>query len=103
MSLGCRKPYRMEESTQEVRTDVCDVRTIGRQDPGELGEHEAQTCHHAESGSVLAIVNMANLRGTIIMEKTSLGQAREGFGTIALTVSRIVPWAGALNQTKRRK
>lgn len=32
----------------------------------------------SESGTVLAIVNMTNLRGTIIMEKTSLGQAREG-------------------------
>lgn len=88
---------------QESRTDVREVRTIGRQDPGELGEHEAQTCHHAESGSVLAIVNMANLRGTIITEKTSLGQAREGFGAITLTVSRIVLWAGRLGQIKKRK
>lgn len=31
----------------------------------------------SESGTLLLIVNMANLRGTIITEKTSLGQARE--------------------------
>lgn len=28
MLLGCRKPYRMDESMQEGRTDMCDVRTI---------------------------------------------------------------------------
>lgn len=78
MSLGCRKPYRMDEWMNPCRKvgPMCvtsEPLKTGSRGVRRLLGPGMSPC--SESGTVLVIVNTASLGGTIIMEKTSLGQA----------------------------